>query len=422
MVKRIGLILSVCLALSLLLALPTVAQEPVVYGLFFYSPSCPHCHIVMDDHWPGIQAEFGDQLQVMFVNVARPEGGQFMAMTTQALGITERGVPMLIIGSELFVGSLDIPQRAPDYIRAGLARGGIDFPAVPGVEAFYEATLARQGSGGDGVAFVPQVASAPASLAEASGPVDRLLADPVANFVAVGVLVALAASLVMMVIDGGRQLTGAKSRLLTGWQSLTAQRFIFVLALVGLGLSVSLVSGSLTTNPLVALLAGAELLLFGGIAVLLVRSTQRPAPWLVPLVLVAGLLTAAYLAYVEVTVSEAVCGAVGDCNVVQQSPYAKLFGIPIGVLGIIGYALIGGVWLSRRVGGWQGGQTLLQLLTLGGVAFSTYLTFLEPFVIGASCAWCLISAVTMLLLLWLVWLTPAEQQPSQQQRRQARFA
>jgi uncharacterized membrane protein len=34
------------------------------------------------------------------------------------------------------------------------------------------------------------------------------------------------------------------------------------------------------------------------------------------------------------------------------------------------------------------------------VLFSIYLTFLEPFVIGATCAWCLTSALIMTLLLW----------------------
>ena len=34
-----------------------------------------------------------------------------------------------------------------------------------------------------------------------------------------------------------------------------------------------------------------------------------------------------------------------------------------------------------------------------GTLFSIYLTFLEPFVIGASCAWCLASAVLMTAIL-----------------------
>jgi uncharacterized membrane protein len=37
---------------------------------------------------------------------------------------------------------------------------------------------------------------------------------------------------------------------------------------------------------------------------------------------------------------------------------------------------------------------------LVGVLFSIYLTYLEPFVIGATCAWCLTSAISMTLILW----------------------
>jgi uncharacterized membrane protein len=43
-----------------------------------------------------------------------------------------------------------------------------------------------------------------------------------------------------------------------------------------------------------------------------------------------------------------------------------------------------------------------------GVIFSIYLTFLEPFVIGATCMWCIMSAVFMLML--LLNATPAAQQ------------
>jgi uncharacterized membrane protein len=38
---------------------------------------------------------------------------------------------------------------------------------------------------------------------------------------------------------------------------------------------------------------------------------------------------------------------------------------------------------------------------LAGTAFSAWLTFLEPFVIGATCLWCILSALTMVSLLWL---------------------
>ena len=131
---------------------------------------------------------------------------------------------------------------------------------------------------------------------------------------------------------------------------------------------------------------------------------RRWPNWGVLILLVIGAGVALYMAFIEVTNTEAVCGPVGDCNTVQQSPYATLFGIiPIGILGLFGYLIIGILWLIVVKGPskWQRISTLCLLaLTLFGTVFSIYLTFLEPFVIGATCAWCLTSAIVMTLLLW----------------------
>lgn len=127
--------------------------------------------------------------------------------------------------------------------------------------------------------------------------------------------------------------------------------------------------------------------------------------WVIPTICLLGLVVAGYLAYVEATGHEAVCGPIGDCNTVQQSPYARLFGVlSIGALGIIGYLAIGAAWLLSRFSGGRSARLAriaLFALALLGTLFSIYLTFLEPFVIGATCAWCLTSAalVTALMLL-----------------------
>jgi len=129
-----------------------------------------------------------------------------------------------------------------------------------------------------------------------------------------------------------------------------------------------------------------------------------------PILALAGLGVAVYLAYVETQAVPAVCGPVGDCNAVQSSPYARLFGVlPIGVLGAAGYLAILAAWLWRR---WRSDRlaTYAPLavfgMTLFGVLFSVYLTYLELFVIRAVCAWCLTSAVIMMLLM-LLSLRPA---------------
>ena len=125
--------------------------------------------------------------------------------------------------------------------------------------------------------------------------------------------------------------------------------------------------------------------------------------WVIPVLAFLGLGVAFYLTYVEVTNANAVCGPVGNCNSVQQSSYAKLFGIlPVGLLGAAGYLAILVLWIMRKFGP-SSLDKLTALLIWGmawfGLLFSIYLTFLEPFVIGATCAWCIASAILITLIL-----------------------
>jgi uncharacterized membrane protein len=121
--------------------------------------------------------------------------------------------------------------------------------------------------------------------------------------------------------------------------------------------------------------------------------------WVIPTLVLVGLVISIYLSYVELTATTAVCGPVGDCNAVQTSPYARLFGIlPIGVLGVFGNLAIVTAWAVKHFGphamAHRASLALVALVSFG-ILFSIYLTFLEPYVIGATCAWCLGSALVM---------------------------
>ena len=140
---------------------------------------------------------------------------------------------------------------------------------------------------------------------------------------------------------------------------------------------------------------------------------QSPAAgwvaWSIPILAVAGLVVAGYLTYIETQMVEAICGPVGDCNAVQSSSYAKLFGVlPIGILGLVGYVAMLAAWFRGRSGSITA-RTLLVGMAAFGVAFSVYLTYLELFVIEAVCLWCLSSAVimTLILLAAAAWLAGA---------------
>lgn len=130
-----------------------------------------------------------------------------------------------------------------------------------------------------------------------------------------------------------------------------------------------------------------------------------------PVLSIIGLGVSIYLTYIEVSHARAVCGPVGDCNAVQNSSYAKLFGVvPIGLVGALGYIAILVAWLWRRLRtdalSKIAGSAIFGM-ALFGTLFSIYLTYLELFVIRAVCIWCLSSAViiTVLMLLGLPSIT-----------------
>ena len=110
----------------------------------------------------------------------------------------------------------------------------------------------------------------------------------------------------------------------------------------------------------------------------------------------AGLLISAYLSWVYFAGVAPVCaGGGGGCERVQSSPYATILGVPVAVLGVVGYA---GLLFSVALRG-EAGVYLGFLVTLVGTLFSFYLTYLEVFVIGALCQWCLASAAVMVAAL-----------------------
>lgn len=129
-----------------------------------------------------------------------------------------------------------------------------------------------------------------------------------------------------------------------------------------------------------------------------VRPKSRyAAPRVVLLVLaVVGGLISAYLTWTHFAGLTPVCTGSGEgCETVQSSRYASILGIPVALLGLLAY---GGLVFSAIL--WkEAGVYLGFLISLVGTLFSAYLTYLEIFVIGALCQWCLASAAIMPLAL-----------------------
>jgi uncharacterized membrane protein/thiol-disulfide isomerase/thioredoxin len=385
------LILGSVLVLLASWTLPVEAQDSAVRAVLFFSPSCPHCYKVISEDLPPLFEKYGKQLQIVGVDTSQPNGQALYQAAIQRYRIPEerRGVPTLIVGDVVLVGSLEIPQQLPDLIEKYLAQGGVDWPDIPGLaEALAAAqptptaAAAQQTTTAFPTSLVATITPARPTLSAASPPTSsttpQATAPPASPTSIPHTLTPTPARTVLTVTDGDPP----------GWRAKLARdpagNALAVVALVGM------------------------VLVVGHVPVTWRRAAGRPAAWqswAIPFLSLVGLGVAGYLAYVETQQVAAACGPVGDCNTVQQSEYAWLFGlVPIGVLGLVGYAAILTVWIVARCGhGQLAGLASLALLamTFFGTLFSIYLTFLEPFVIGATCAWCLTSAIVMTTLLAL---------------------
>jgi uncharacterized membrane protein len=294
----------------------------VIHAVLFYSPTCGHCKIVIEDVLPALDAEYGSQLQIYGINTHTEIGNQLFGNFVNQYNIApdDQVVPALLVGDQVLFGSNDIPKMLPEIIEEGLKSGGIPWPQLAGLPEAMAGSLEV-----DAPVSTPDTQSI--SLW------DKFSTDLAANILAVVVLAGMIGVLV-----------------------------------------------------------------YTGISFIGNRGNKSFSPsWIIPLLSILGIGVAAYLSYVEYNQVEAVCGPVGNCNAVQQSSYATLFGfLPVGTLGLLGYLGIILLWLLEQLdlaGLSKTYKLLIWIFSLGGTLFSIYLTFLEPFVIGATCLWCLSSAV-----------------------------
>jgi uncharacterized membrane protein len=116
---------------------------------------------------------------------------------------------------------------------------------------------------------------------------------------------------------------------------------------------------------------------------------------------VIGLAIASYLTYVHYAGIKPACTAGESCTKVQTSVYSKLAGVPVALMGLIGYVAI---LASLLAGEREATRLATAVFTLGGFGFSAYLTYRELFSIHAICEWCASSAGIMAVMMCLaVW-------------------
>jgi uncharacterized membrane protein len=113
------------------------------------------------------------------------------------------------------------------------------------------------------------------------------------------------------------------------------------------------------------------------------------------LLAVAGLGIAGYLTFVHYAGIKPVCTAGGSCEKVQTSIYSELAGIPVALLGLLGYGAILALLIGPEN---ETTRFAAMALTLVGFGFSAYLTYRELYSIHAICEWCASSAAILTVM------------------------
>jgi len=107
-----------------------------------------------------------------------------------------------------------------------------------------------------------------------------------------------------------------------------------------------------------------------------------------------GLGVATYLTIAHYSGGDVVCAIAHGCATVQKSDYAQLAGVPVALIGVVGYLAI----LASLLRDSEAWRTATAFLCIGGLGFSGWLTWVEVAELQAICIWCVASAICMLVL------------------------
>jgi uncharacterized membrane protein len=116
-------------------------------------------------------------------------------------------------------------------------------------------------------------------------------------------------------------------------------------------------------------------------------------PLAAAVVALAGLADAVYLTVHHVTAEPVPCTIVAGCETVLTSSYAEIQGIPLAAFGAAAYFAAFVLAIFTAFGNralWTLFGIQVALMSL----FTVWLLYLQAYVIGAFCQFCLISAVT----------------------------
>lgn len=133
-----------------------------------------------------------------------------------------------------------------------------------------------------------------------------------------------------------------------------------------------------------------------------------------------GIANAAYIAQSRISGTPLLCNIqnLSGCNIVANSQYSQLFGIPLAEYGVLFYGILFVLAALELVLFDRLLRRVLQGISFAGILASLYLTGVQVFLIGAFCVYCLASSLIALLIFILASLI----EPLNRSKKQPSFA
>ena len=129
---------------------------------------------------------------------------------------------------------------------------------------------------------------------------------------------------------------------------------------------------------------------------------------LVAAVAVLGIANAGYLAWTALIGVPPTCNFIHGCAEVAASPYSTVLGVPLALFGVLFYVMIFGFAVWRII--IPDAPVLKYVFPLSALGFllSLYFLYLQAFVIGAFCEYCLFSlfdATVLFIISTYLWMS-----------------
>lgn len=124
--------------------------------------------------------------------------------------------------------------------------------------------------------------------------------------------------------------------------------------------------------------------------------------YLIAVLALAGMIVSALALRVHYDTGTEPCSinAHWDCGVVNHSSFAEVAHVPVAILGLGGYLVLGLLGFFRK-------PYLFLLVVLAGMAFALRLSLIEELVLGVWCLYCVISQgiIALMTLIGLGWFS-----------------